>query len=153
MKKYEGGVISVKAPLDTIPIFIRSGAIIPTQPVLNYIGERMVDVTLEIYPGNGSFTLYEDDGITINSKYSLTKIINYMRGDKWNVIIERRRGKYNPRRKLYVYFRGIEEAEKILVNDKSVRPIELRRDGFIIDLGDNIKDIKINLSSIKLLGK
>ena len=153
MKKYEGGVISVKAPLDTIPIFIRSGAIIPTQPVLNYIRERMVDVTLEIYPGNGSFTLYEDDGITINSKYSLTKIINYMRGDKWNVIIERRRGEYNPRRKLYVYFRGIEEAEKILVNDKSVRPIELRRDGFIIDLGDNIKDIKINLSSIKLLGK
>ena len=68
-KKYAGGtMISVDAPLETVPMFVRGGAIIPLGPSLNYIGEKPVDqITFNIYPdesGAASATLYEDDGIS-----------------------------------------------------------------------------------------
>ncbi|WP_412542737.1 glycoside hydrolase family 31 protein [Longispora sp. K20-0274] len=54
------------APLDTLPLFVKGGAIVPMWPQMNYTGEKPVDtLTYDLYPrGNSSFTLYEDDGIT-----------------------------------------------------------------------------------------
>ncbi|HEY4425072.1 MAG TPA: TIM-barrel domain-containing protein [Pyrinomonadaceae bacterium] len=68
-KKYAGGtMISVDAPLDVVPMFVRAGAMIPVWPSLNYIGEKPIDaVTFNIYPddsGSASATLYEDDGLS-----------------------------------------------------------------------------------------
>jgi len=52
-------------PLDEIPIFVRGGAIIPTQPKMNRTGEKPVDpLILNIFPGeSGQTRVYEDDGI------------------------------------------------------------------------------------------
>jgi alpha-glucosidase len=66
-KKYDGGtMISADAPLETVPMFVRAGAIIPTGPDMNYTGEKPQDpITFNIYPdekGSASVTLYEDDG-------------------------------------------------------------------------------------------
>ncbi len=66
-RKYEGGTtIWVDAPLETVPMFVRAGAIIPTAPAMNYTGEKPNDpLTFNIYPdaaGNAGTTLYEDDG-------------------------------------------------------------------------------------------
>jgi len=68
-KKYEGGsMIRVDAPLETVPMFVRGGAIIPFGPEMNYVGEKPVDpITFAIYPdekGSASTALYEDDGVT-----------------------------------------------------------------------------------------
>src|SRR5262249_24399940 len=68
-KKYSGGtMISVDAPLDVVPMFVRGGAIVPVGPSVNYIGEKPVDpITFNIYPddaGSASATLYEDDGLS-----------------------------------------------------------------------------------------
>jgi alpha-glucosidase len=68
-KKYEGGtMISVDAPLETVPMFVRGGAIIPTGPELKYVGEKPFDpIAFNIYPdaeGAAATTLYEDDGIS-----------------------------------------------------------------------------------------
>jgi alpha-glucosidase len=68
-KKYEGGTtINVDAPLETVPMFVRAGAIIPLGPELKYVGEKPVDpITFNIYPdsnGSASTTLYEDDGVS-----------------------------------------------------------------------------------------
>jgi alpha-glucosidase len=68
-KKYDGGtMISVEAPLETVPMFVRGGAILPSGPPLNYTGEKPQDpITFNIYPdeaGAASGTLYEDDGLT-----------------------------------------------------------------------------------------
>ncbi|MEZ5316150.1 MAG: glycoside hydrolase family 31 protein [Vicinamibacterales bacterium] len=54
------------APLDTLPMFVRGGAIIPMYPEMLYDGEKPADpVTLDVYPsGRSSFDLYEDDGTT-----------------------------------------------------------------------------------------
>ena len=61
-----GRFIRVHAELDTIPLFVRQGAILPMGPDVQYSSERSFDpLTLEIYPGaEGAFTLYEDDGET-----------------------------------------------------------------------------------------
>ncbi len=58
--------LTVPAPLDTLPLFIRQGAILPLGPEVQYTWERPLDpLTLEIYRGaERSFTLYEDDGET-----------------------------------------------------------------------------------------
>ena len=58
--------LTVRADLDTIPLFIRQGAIIPMGPDVQYSSERPLDpLTLEIYRGcDGAVTLYEDDGET-----------------------------------------------------------------------------------------
>jgi alpha-glucosidase len=68
-KEYEGGaMIAAEAPLETVPMYVRAGAIIPTGPEMNYVGERPIDpITFDIYPddkGSASMTLYEDDGVT-----------------------------------------------------------------------------------------
>jgi alpha-glucosidase (family GH31 glycosyl hydrolase) len=65
--RYEGpGGITVEAPLDRLPLFVRAGAIVPMGPVVQHTAERPLDdVTLMIYPGGESrFELYEDDGRT-----------------------------------------------------------------------------------------
>ena len=48
------------------PLFVRGGAIIPTAPVMDYVGQVPFDTLgLEVFPwGRSAFTLYEDDGVT-----------------------------------------------------------------------------------------
>jgi Glycosyl hydrolases family 31 TIM-barrel domain/Glycosyl hydrolase family 31 C-terminal domain/Domain of unknown function (DUF5110)/Glycosyl hydrolase 31 N-terminal galactose mutarotase-like domain len=54
------------APLDTLPLLVRAGAIIPMYPEMLYDGQKPDDpVTLDLYPfKQSSFSLYEDDGVT-----------------------------------------------------------------------------------------
>ncbi len=63
--RHEGGEsLTVEAPLDRIPLFVRSGAIIPLGPFLQHTDEKPgAPLELRIYPGaDGDFTLYEDGG-------------------------------------------------------------------------------------------
>ncbi len=59
-----GRRVEAAAPVETLPLFVRPGSIIPLGPFLQYSSEKPADpIELRIYPGaNGSFTLYEDEG-------------------------------------------------------------------------------------------
>ena len=52
--------------LESTPVFVRAGAIVPTGPVKQYATEPSTEPTrLTVYPGaDGSFSFYEDDGIS-----------------------------------------------------------------------------------------
>jgi alpha-glucosidase (family GH31 glycosyl hydrolase) len=56
----------INRPVDlaTMPIYVRAGAIIPFDPIRQYVTEPVSGpTTLKIFPGaNGEFTLYDDDG-------------------------------------------------------------------------------------------
>ncbi|MGQ9629845.1 MAG: glycoside hydrolase family 31 protein [bacterium] len=54
------------APLEKLPLFVKSGAIIPMGPDMDYVDQKPLDpLTLRIYPdGESSYVLYEDDGRT-----------------------------------------------------------------------------------------
>lgn len=66
--EYLGGqTVAYKAPLNTIPIFVRKASIIPMMPVMQYIHEKKdYPVFFHIFPNyedeKTSFSLYEDDG-------------------------------------------------------------------------------------------
>ncbi len=65
--KAEGGkTLTVDAPATRIPLFVRSGSIVPTGPVTQYVDEHPdAPLTLVVYTGaDGRFSLYEDDGVT-----------------------------------------------------------------------------------------
>jgi alpha-D-xyloside xylohydrolase len=62
------GSVTVSAPYDEIPVFVRAGSIIPYAPAMQYIGEKPDDpITLYVYAGaSGRFSLYEDEGTNFN---------------------------------------------------------------------------------------
>ena len=67
--RVEGGrEITRAVDLETIPLYVRAGAILPLGPVKQYVSEKSNEpLTVAVYPGaNGSFLLYEDDGKTFN---------------------------------------------------------------------------------------
>lgn len=67
--RYEGPAsVVVPAPMGKIPLFVRAGAVIPMQQVVQYTGEAPINpLTLEIYPqGSSSREYYEDDGATLD---------------------------------------------------------------------------------------
>lgn len=71
--------VTVPAPLDRVPLFVRGGAILPLAPVVQYAGEQALqEITLLIYPeGQSAFTLYEDDGETrryLDGHFALTEL-------------------------------------------------------------------------------
>lgn len=65
---YQGGqtIDGYKAPLDTLPMFVRAGAIVPMFPegTMDWAeGKKAGQLDLDIYPsGKSTFTNYEDDG-------------------------------------------------------------------------------------------
>ena len=64
-ERFDGGrTLNTAAPLETIPLFVRAGSIVPLGPVLQYTGEQTREpMELRVYPGaDGAFTLYEDEG-------------------------------------------------------------------------------------------
>lgn len=56
------------APYGEMPLFVRSGAIIPFGPAMEYSDQKPADViNLYVYAGeNGEFTLYEDENVNYN---------------------------------------------------------------------------------------
>jgi alpha-glucosidase len=67
---YNGGqTVTVNAPLQQIPVFVRAGSIIPGGPQIQFVNDMSAapELLLDIYPGpNSSFTLYEDNGSTMD---------------------------------------------------------------------------------------
>ena len=114
-KKHTGGtMISVEAPLDTVPMFVRAGAMIPTVPPRNYVGEKPDDpITFNIYPddkGIASGEVYEDDGTSPAYKRGVflrTRVGARRDGRGFAVTVEGREGQYNPgARKLNFVLKG-----------------------------------------------
>ena len=62
---YDGGQeILADAPLDTMPLYVRAGSVIPMTSGLQYAMEKNdAPLELHVYPGaDGTFTLYDDAG-------------------------------------------------------------------------------------------
>jgi alpha-glucosidase len=103
-KKYTGGtMISVEAPLETVPLFVRAGAMIPTTVPRNYVGEKAGDpITVNVYPddrGLAAGSLYEDDGNSPAYKggmFRRTRMSTRREGSGFVVTFEGTDGQYSP---------------------------------------------------------
>ncbi|CAN5653899.1 hypothetical protein BH10ACI4_BH10ACI4_24020 [soil metagenome] len=60
-----GQTIVVNAPIDTLPLFVKAGSILPMGEMIESTNEHQNIAKLRIYPGtDGDFELYQDDGRT-----------------------------------------------------------------------------------------
>ena len=76
-----GQRIIVPAPIDTIPIFVRAGSILPLGAPVESTNEKQAIQKVRIYPGaDAHFVLYSDDGTT----YAYEKGIHEITALDWN---------------------------------------------------------------------
>jgi alpha-D-xyloside xylohydrolase len=60
-----GKTITVDAPIDTLPLFVKAGSVLPLGAPIDSTNEVQKLASLRVYPGaEGNFTLYNDDGKT-----------------------------------------------------------------------------------------
>ena len=60
-----GQTITVAAPIDTIPLFVRAGSIVPLGAPVESTHQKQAIAMVRVYPGaDGNFTLFSDDGAT-----------------------------------------------------------------------------------------
>jgi alpha-D-xyloside xylohydrolase len=68
-ERFDGGyTTNTPAPMDIIPLFVKSGSIIPMGKFIQFAGQKPEDtLEIRIYQGaNGRFELYEDEGDNYN---------------------------------------------------------------------------------------
>ena len=96
--KFNGGQEIVKATtIDEIPLYIKSGSIIPFGPQVQYATEKKWDnLEIRVYPGaNGVFMLYEDENDNYNYEKGIFSTINFTWNDtKRTLTISNRIGSF-----------------------------------------------------------
>jgi alpha-D-xyloside xylohydrolase len=77
-----GQTIDAPAPIETIPLYVKAGSIVPMGPYLQYATEKQADpIELRVYTGaNAEFVLYEDENDTYNYEKGAYATI----GINWN---------------------------------------------------------------------
>ena len=78
-KRLHGGeVIRAAAPVETIPLFVKAGSILPMGVPVESTHDRQPLQSIRVYPGaDGEFTLYNDDGFTYayeHGEHSITTL-------------------------------------------------------------------------------
>ena len=151
-KKYAGSRYAhVVTTLDSMPIFAKAGAIIPMQPDMKFTGEKKIDtLTLDVFPGNGSFELYEDDGQSLsyqNGEYSLSKISVATRNNAIRINISKPAGNFNPANHNYLVKLHIDSKPKQVLENGSAA--KWTYDGNVLSIrtvNNNSAAIEINVT-------
>ena len=120
----EGGKETwIDCQLDTIPVLMKSGAVIPFSPVMNYVGEKKIDeLELKVYHGNGEVisSLYEDggDGYEYRDGMFNMKRFKTVTTNKSFTLFQERKGHYNTDYSHYkLRIIGIDfEVSKVILN-------------------------------------
>jgi alpha-D-xyloside xylohydrolase len=78
-RRHAGGqTLTVEAPIDTLPLFVRAGSIIPMGNGIEHTGEAQDRIEIHVYPGHdAAFELYRDDGRTYRyeqGEHTLTRL-------------------------------------------------------------------------------
>jgi alpha-glucosidase len=100
--------ITVDAPIDKIPVFLKVGGFIPMQEVQQYVGEKKFD-QLEVIlcpASSGSYSLYEDDGISYNyknGKYSITDFSSQVFKNSVLINADKKHDGYRTGRNYYLF--------------------------------------------------
>jgi alpha-glucosidase/alpha-D-xyloside xylohydrolase len=72
-----GQTILADAPIDTLPLFVRAGSIVPLGSEVQSAQQPQTIVAVRVYPGaDGKFTVFQDDGNTYEYEKSGGKLTN-----------------------------------------------------------------------------
>lgn len=126
-ERYQGSQhILAHAPVEKMPLYVRAGAVIPMMPVMQYVDQHPVDeLTVKIYPGEGEFTFYEDDGKSFEYKagnFATTLYKAFSENQKIIVEIGAKQGNYTPPpRQIIVQVVGV--GEQRFTDDGNARKL------------------------------
>lgn len=83
-EKFTGGqTITVAAPIDVIPLFVRAGSIVPLGADIQSTATPQALKEVRVYPGrNAEFALYDDDGVTYDYEKSGGRVTRLKWDDK-----------------------------------------------------------------------
>jgi len=124
-------VVRVEAPMDRIPLFVRAGAIIPTQQDLQFSDQAPIDpLTIDVFSSASSTArLYEDDGISLDyqrGQYCLRTLSQKSDTTLNELVFSNPEGGYRPpKRRLIVRFQGIKRVPSSVSIDGRQLPSRL----------------------------
>jgi alpha-D-xyloside xylohydrolase len=134
-----GQTIDAAAPIETLPLYIKAGSIVPMGPYLQYATEKVADpIEIRVYTGaDADFVLYEDENDTYNYEQGkfATIAISWNEANK-TLIIKDRKGEFPgmlKSRTFRVVFvtttngKGIEPAAKAKILNYSGQEISIRK--------------------------
>ena len=123
---HEGGAyVTVDAPYERMPLYVRAGSIVPVGPEIQWSDEKPADVIdLYVYAGaDGSFTLYEDENVNYNyEKGAYARIPMTYNDAESTLTIDEREGE----------FPGMLQERTfkvVVVNKENPRPFDLKAEG------------------------
>ena len=97
-EKYAGGrTINEEVPIDIIPLYAKTGSILPLGPKVQYATEKKWDnLEIRIYPGaDGEITLYEDENDSYDYEKGLYSTVTFTWDDAKRVLtIGNRKGSF-----------------------------------------------------------
>lgn len=130
------GAQTISVPTDAttwkdMPLFVRGGSILATQPVEQYVGQRPVtELTLDVFPSQttAAFTVYDDDGETYNYEkgdYLSQEITAQQRGNKIQVTLDGATGSYvSPLRTYLLKIHA--HARRVRLNGHKLKRVDLQ---------------------------
>ncbi|MGE5464826.1 MAG: TIM-barrel domain-containing protein, partial [Syntrophothermus sp.] len=125
-KRYAGGqTILADAPLETMPLYVRFGSIVPIGPDIQFTGEQPdAPIELWVYPGrDGSFMLYEDEGDNYNYERGSFATIHMTWNDSTRQLtLDNRQGTYPGMQVLKVF-------RVVMANGKPFDPLAKQMQG------------------------
>ncbi|WP_100489666.1 glycoside hydrolase family 31 protein [Sporolactobacillus pectinivorans] len=155
-KEYTGGqTITVDAPLDNMPIFVKKDSIIPTREVQQYTGQnKLTNLNLETYLSHdASYSFYEDDGATLNhnkGQYNVTDFHVAKRGNQIEFDQNKKIQKYDSALQSYTLkLHNVQEPNKVQNNSTvyqkaaSLDDLNKQENGFYYDSSSSVLYVKI----------
>lgn len=144
--------VHVVTPLHIMPMFVKAGGIIVQQPAMAYVGQKPVDtLTVEVYPGSGNFTLYEDDGLTtkyMDGEFAQTNLELRQEGTSLNLKVSKPRGKFKPENHVYsIRLRTGKKPQTVTVNGSPAANAYFDEAGKWLEVpvaGNNGQDVSVS---------
>jgi alpha-glucosidase (family GH31 glycosyl hydrolase) len=159
MKKFNGNQkIHQKHNLETFPLFVRAGSIIPMHPEMNYVDERPMDkLIINFYgPYNSEFNLYEDDGISLdykNEKFANTLFTSQInKYGTQTLTINQTKGNFKglvDKRAYDLVIYDIKEPKEVTINDTKISDKVRSKASYSYNKEKSILEIKIEPVSIR----
>ena len=153
-----GKSYTVPAPIDSMPIFVKAGSVIPEYPVMQYVGEHEIDeMLLNVYyaPYRVNSFMFEDNGDTFGYEQDIYVEKKFeTHGNNQTLVIQQTiEGMYTPRYEHYrlkVY--GIPfHVSKVFIDGKEIKGLKkIKRNNIIVFRAfKNFKRIEIVAAEVK----
>ncbi len=156
-RRYVGPLtVNVNAPLERMPLFVRAGAILPSQQDMQYTDQSPIDpLTFDVYPeGSSSREYYEDDGISFayqKGVYLRQRISTESAADRVSVEISDREGSFHPLKRSIVVKVHLQASEPRVVtvggieapHDASVKAFQESAKGWMHDVDSKTSWVKL----------